>query len=165
MPIVSEKAASRQNVKSSIASQFWEQPVHSTKSLDGQLWSLPCEPPALNLTGSSGLSRTQQLLAAQAVRVPFFPSYDGASDGVVGAAWGEWSGCMATVLHSMRARQSGAGLLIACAAAHPRAVITVHFSPACPSSSWPGAGPRDCQGGRAPLVDHAERARQGAARL
>ncbi|PRW57399.1 TRIGALACTOSYLDIACYLGLYCEROL chloroplastic [Chlorella sorokiniana] len=83
MPIVSEKAASRQNVKSSIASQFWEQPVHSTKSLDGQLWSLPCEPPALNLTGSSGLSRTQQLLAAQAVRVPFFPSYDGASDGVV----------------------------------------------------------------------------------
>lgn len=86
MPIVSERAASRQNVKSSISSQFWEQPVHSTKSLDGQLWSLPCEPPALNLTGSSGLSRTQQLLAAQAVRVPFFPSYDGASDGVVSGA-------------------------------------------------------------------------------
>jgi hypothetical protein len=84
MPLIPERLASRQAVKASIGSQFWEQPVHSSKSVDGQLWSLPCEPPALNLTGSSGLSRTQQLLAAQAVRVPFLPSYDGSSDGLVG---------------------------------------------------------------------------------
>ena len=83
MPLIPERLRSRQDVKASIGSQFWEQPVHSTKSVDGQLWSLPCEPPALNLTGSSGLSRTQQLLATQAVRVPFFPSYDGSSDGLV----------------------------------------------------------------------------------
>lgn len=86
MPIVSEKAASRQGVKSSIGSQFWEQPVHSARTLDGQLWSLPGEPPPLALTGASGLSRTQQLLAAQAVRVPFLPSYDGSSEGLVSAA-------------------------------------------------------------------------------
>lgn len=73
-------------MKASIASQFWEQPVHSPKSLDGQLWALPAEPPALSLTGSSGLSRTQQLIAAQAVRIPFLPSYDGSADGAVGAA-------------------------------------------------------------------------------
>lgn len=88
MPLVPESRRSRQDVKASISSQFWEQPVHSTQSLDGQLWSLPCEPPALNLTGSSGLSRTQQLLAAQAARVPFFPSYDGSSDGLVSALGG-----------------------------------------------------------------------------
>lgn len=83
MPLVPESRRSRQDVKASIGSQFWEQPAHSTKSVDGQLWSLPCEPPPLNLTGSSGLSRTQQLLAAQAVGVPLFPSYDGSSDGLV----------------------------------------------------------------------------------
>lgn len=87
MPIIPESRRSRQDVKASIAAQFWEQPVHSTRSLDGQLWALPCEPPPLNLTGSSGLSRTQQLIAAQAVRVPFFPSYDGGAEGLVGA-WG-----------------------------------------------------------------------------
>ncbi|PSC71107.1 rRNA-processing EFG1 [Micractinium conductrix] len=83
MPIIPESRRSRQDVKASIAAQFWEQPVHSTRSLDGQLWALPCEPPPLNLTGSSGLSRTQQLIAAQAVRVPFFPSYDGGAEGLV----------------------------------------------------------------------------------
>lgn len=92
MPLIPETRRARQDVKASISSQFWEQPVHSTRSLDGQLWSLPAEPPALNLTGSSGLSRTQQLIAAQAVRVPFFPSYDGSSDGLVSrAGCSEWS--------------------------------------------------------------------------
>jgi hypothetical protein len=93
MPLVPESRRSRQDVKASVASQFWEQPVHSTKSVDGQLWLLPCEPPALNLTGASGLSRTQQLLAAQAVRVPFFPSYDGSNDGLVSMV--DWRGVQA----------------------------------------------------------------------
>lgn len=84
MPLIPEKLASRQDVKSAIACQFWEQPSHSTRSIDGQAWSLPCEPPALNLTGSSGLSRTQQLVAAQALGVPAFPSYDAHSEGLVG---------------------------------------------------------------------------------
>lgn len=83
MPLIPEKLASRNDVKSSIACQFWEQPSHSTRSIDGQVWSLPCEPPALNLTGSSGLSRTQQLIAAQALGVPAFPSYDASSQGLV----------------------------------------------------------------------------------
>ena len=83
MPIIPEKLALRQDVKSSIACQFWEQPSHSTRSIDGQVWSLPCEPPALNLTGSSGLSRTQQLIAAQALGVPAFPSYDASAQGLV----------------------------------------------------------------------------------
>ena len=98
MPLIPERLASRQAVKASIGSQFWEQPVHSSKSVDGQLWSLPCEPPPLNLLNSSGLSRTQQLLAAQAVRVPFLPSYDGSSDGLVGApaSWEQrWRGQVA----------------------------------------------------------------------
>ncbi|KAL4452107.1 hypothetical protein ABPG75_007769 [Micractinium tetrahymenae] len=83
MPVTPESRQSRRDVKASIAAQFWEQPVHSSKSLDGQLWALPAEPPALSLTGSSGLSRTQQLIAAQAVRIPFVPSYDGSADGAV----------------------------------------------------------------------------------
>lgn len=86
MPLIPERLQSRQDVKSAIACQFWEQPSHSTRSIDGLVWSLPCEPPALNLTGSSGLSRTQQLIAAQALGAPAVPSYDANSEGLVGAA-------------------------------------------------------------------------------
>ena len=83
MPVVPEKLSSRHGSRSAIASQFWECEEHSTRYIDGQAWELPCEPPALNLTGSSGLSRSQQLIAAQSVGVPVFPSFDGNSGGLV----------------------------------------------------------------------------------
>jgi hypothetical protein len=83
MPVVPEKLSSRHGSRSAIASQFWECAEHSTRYIDGQAWELPCEPPALNLTGSSGLSRSQQLIAAQSMGVPVFPSFDGNSGGLV----------------------------------------------------------------------------------
>ncbi|KAH7622361.1 hypothetical protein NADE_004948 [Nannochloris sp. 'desiccata'] len=83
MPVVAEKLSSRHGSRKAIASQFWESAEHSTRYIDGQVWELPCEPPALNLTGSSGLSRSQQLIAAQALRLPVVPSYDGNSGGLV----------------------------------------------------------------------------------
>ena len=61
---------------------FWEQPVQSAHSLDGLAHSLPTEP--LPVTAlPSGLSRTQQLLASQALSIPVFPSYDAPEGGVV----------------------------------------------------------------------------------
>lgn len=84
MPVVPEKLSSRSASRSGISSQFWNSLEHSTRYIDGQAWELPCEPPALNLTGSSGLSRSQQLIAAAAVGVPVFPSFDGNSGGLVG---------------------------------------------------------------------------------
>jgi len=83
MPIVPEKLSSRHGSRSAITNQFWESAEHSTRYIDGQVWELPCEPPALNLTGSSGLSRSQQLIAAQSMGVPVIPSYDSNSGGVV----------------------------------------------------------------------------------
>jgi len=83
MPVVAEKLSSRHGSRKAIASQFWESPEQSTRYIDGQVWELPCEPPALNLTDSSGLSRSQQLIAAQALRLPVVPSYDGNSGGLV----------------------------------------------------------------------------------
>ena len=81
--IVPEIRQPRHRTRSAIASQFWESVEHSSRSIDGQVWELPCEPPALNLTGCSGLSRSQQLIAAQALGAPVVPSFDGNSDGVV----------------------------------------------------------------------------------
>ena len=83
MPLHPEKLASRQEVRGAITSQFWEQAVQSTRSLDGVTKTLPSEPPPLSQAGPSGLSRTQQLLAAQALSVPALPSYDGSEGGVV----------------------------------------------------------------------------------
>lgn len=83
MPIVPEKLSSRQRSRSAISSQFWESPEHSARYIDGQVWQLPCEPPALNLTGTSGLSRTQQLIASQSLGIPAVPSYDANSGGLV----------------------------------------------------------------------------------
>ena len=57
--------------------------VQSTRSLDGQCRTLPCEPPPLAQCGASGLNRAQQLLAAQALLVPAIPSYDASDGGVV----------------------------------------------------------------------------------
>ena len=107
MPLIPERLRSRADVKSAISSQFWEQQVHSTRSIDGVVWALPCEPPALNLVGSSGLSRTQQLLAVQALGVPALPSYDGNSEGVVSVG-------------DHLARASGRGAARAAAAAERR---------------------------------------------
>lgn len=81
--IVPELRHSRHRTRSAIASQFWESAEHSSRSIDGQVWELPCEPPALNLTGSSGLSRSQQLIAAQSLGAPAIPSFDSNSGGWV----------------------------------------------------------------------------------
>jgi hypothetical protein len=83
MPLIPEKQVPRNAVRSGISSQFWEQPVHSSRSIDGLVWSLPGEPGPLSLTLSSGLSRTQQVKAVQALGLPALPSYDGSSNGVV----------------------------------------------------------------------------------
>lgn len=83
MPVVPECLSSRQGSRSAIASQFWESAEHSSRYIDGQVWELPCEPPALNLIGSSGLSRAQQMIAAQSMGLPVIPSYDANSGGLV----------------------------------------------------------------------------------
>lgn len=57
--------------------------VQSTRSLDGLARTLPCEPPPLAQTCASGLSRTQQLLALQALWFPCVPSYDADMGGLV----------------------------------------------------------------------------------
>lgn len=83
MPLLPEKLSSRGEVRGSIASQFWDQPAQSAKSLEGLVRTLPCEPPPLQQCGHSGLSRAQQLVAAQALDVPFFPSYVASEGGLV----------------------------------------------------------------------------------
>ena len=56
--------------------------LQSAHSLDGLAYSRPTEP--LPVTAlPSGLSRTQQLLASQALSIPVFPSYDAAEGGLV----------------------------------------------------------------------------------
>ena len=57
--------------------------LQSTRSLDGLARTLPCEPPPLAQTCASGLSRTQQLLALQALWFPCVPSYDADMGGLV----------------------------------------------------------------------------------
>ena len=86
MPVLPERLTSRQEVRDAIGAQFWDMPVQSARSADGLTWSLPCEPAPLAQTYPSGLSRTQQLLAAQAVLLPALPAFDGAAGGVVSNA-------------------------------------------------------------------------------
>ena len=83
MTFLPEKLSSRGEVRGSIASQFWDQPAQSAKCLDGLVRTLPCEPPPLQQCSTSGLSRTQQLVAAQALDLPFFPSYVASEGGLV----------------------------------------------------------------------------------
>ncbi|CAL8462881.1 g2415 [Coccomyxa elongata] len=83
MAFLPEKLSSRGEVRGSIASQFWDQPAQSAKCLDGLVRTLPCEPPPLQQCSTSGLSRTQQLVAAQALDLPFFPSYVASEGGLV----------------------------------------------------------------------------------
>jgi hypothetical protein len=55
------------------------------RSLTGQSCTAPGEPQPLPLNAPSGLSRTQFLVAAHAVRVPVFPSYCEEHGGTVSA--------------------------------------------------------------------------------
>lgn len=83
MPLISEKSKSRSNARNALHSQFWECEEHSARYLDGITCKLPCEPTSLSMTSPSGISRSQQLVAAQSVGIPFIPSYDGHGGGVV----------------------------------------------------------------------------------
>ena len=83
MPLVPEKLNSRQEVRNAIASQFWDQPVLSAKSLDGLARTLPCEPPPVGQTADSGLIRAQELLVAQALGLSFMPGYSSLDGGLV----------------------------------------------------------------------------------
>lgn len=83
MPIVPEKLNSRQEVRNAISSQFWDQTVHSARSLDGQARTLACEPPPVGQTAASGLLRSQELLTTQAAGVPVMPGYCKHHGGVV----------------------------------------------------------------------------------
>ena len=83
MPLLPEKLSSRGEVRGAIAAQFWDQPVQSVKSVDGLVRTLPCEPPPLGQCASSGLSRAQQMVAVQALELPFTPAYDASEGGVV----------------------------------------------------------------------------------
>lgn len=83
MPVLPDKLSQRQKVRGAIAAQFWEQPISSSRSIDGIARTLPCEPPPLPQTAPSGLSRSQQLLAAQALHIFALPAFDGNHGGLV----------------------------------------------------------------------------------
>ena len=83
MPIVPEKLNSRQEIRNAISSQFWDQTVHSARSLDGTGRTLACEPPPVGQTAASGLLRSQELLTTQAAGVPVMPGYCKQHGGVV----------------------------------------------------------------------------------
>lgn len=83
MPIVPEKATSRSNARSALHSQFWECEEHSARYIDGVTSKLPCEPTSLSMTAPSGVSRSQQLIAAHSIGIPVIPSYDGHGGGLV----------------------------------------------------------------------------------
>ena len=83
MPLVPEKLNTRQEVRNAIASQFWDQPVHSIRSLDGMARTLACEPPPLGQTAASGLLRPQELLVTQASGLPVMPGFSSHKGGVV----------------------------------------------------------------------------------
>lgn len=83
MPILPEKLSSRGEVRGAVASQFWDQSVQSPISIDGLVRTLPCEPPPLFQCGASGLARSQQMVAAQALDIPFTPSYVQKEGGLV----------------------------------------------------------------------------------
>ena len=83
MPLVPEKLNSRQEVRNAISSQFWDQPVHSGRLVDGVATTLACEPPPPGQTAASGLLRPQELLITQAAGVPAMPGYSEHSGGLV----------------------------------------------------------------------------------
>jgi len=63
-------------MKPILPSQFWNEEVSSSRSLDGVAHSLPAEPPPLGLVAGTRLSRSQQLLLLQRfLGIPCTPSY------------------------------------------------------------------------------------------
>lgn len=80
MPVLPEKS---NRARSAVHAQFWDQTDHSPRSIDGVAWKLPCEPTSMPLSAPSGISRSQQLIAAQTLGVPALPSYDEHSGGLV----------------------------------------------------------------------------------
>ncbi len=80
MPVIPEKS---NRVRSAVHAQFWDQASHSPRSIDGVAWQLPCEPASMPLSALSGISRSQQLIAAQTLGVPALPSYDEHNGGLV----------------------------------------------------------------------------------
>ncbi|CAK0784857.1 hypothetical protein CVIRNUC_008062 [Coccomyxa viridis] len=83
MPLLPEKLGSRGEVRGAIGSQFWDQSVQSPVSINGLVCTLPCEPPPLLMSAASGLTRSQQMVAAQALDIPFTPSFVADEGGVV----------------------------------------------------------------------------------
>ncbi|WIA21737.1 hypothetical protein OEZ85_000902 [Tetradesmus obliquus] len=83
MPVIPEKHQLEDHVHGALAAQFWSQGIENTRSLTGQACTAPCEPQPLRLHAPSGLSRTQFLVAAHAVRVPVFPGFCNEHGGTV----------------------------------------------------------------------------------
>lgn len=83
MPVIPEKHELEGHVHGSVAAQFWSQRVHSSKCVSGQSCTAACEPQPLPLCKPAGLSRTQFLIASQAVGLPVFPGFCGDHGGVV----------------------------------------------------------------------------------
>ncbi len=83
MPLIPEKGSHRRGVRTAISSQFWEQPVSSTRSLDGLCYQQPGEPPPMSQLAGSGVVRAQQLIAGRAGGLPILPGYDLESGGLV----------------------------------------------------------------------------------
>ena len=83
MPLIPEKLNSRQEVRNAIASQFWDQPVQSGRSIDGTARLHACEPPPAGQTAAGGLMRSQELLITQAAGLPVMPGFSEDNGGVV----------------------------------------------------------------------------------
>jgi len=81
--VVPERAAGRAEARAALASQFWEVPVSSSRSLAGAVAATPGEPPPLAAQTPQGAERAQQLLILQAGVGPVAPGYDGDNGGVV----------------------------------------------------------------------------------
>lgn len=63
-------------MRSILPSQFWNEEVSSSRSLDGVAHAVPAAPPPLGLVAGTRLSRSQQLLLLQRfLAIPCTPSY------------------------------------------------------------------------------------------
>lgn len=80
-PIVPERLEPRRAARSALPSHFWGLEHSSSARLDGVAWSAPGEPAPLPLLAPSGLVRTQELLALQALGAPAVPAWHGGSPG------------------------------------------------------------------------------------
>lgn len=83
LSLVPERRLLHSELLSSMGAQFWNQGTQSTLSLDGLACTAPGEPTPLPLNTPSGISRTQFLIAAQAMTLPGFPSHNSSDGGIV----------------------------------------------------------------------------------